>query len=157
MRKLIALLGLTILPMISQATPTATADTGDKQCASGTFSSQDDGRLRYCSNGQWLIPGAAFEGALFTTQVLAASVCHEKANLDPLKLAQHSSAMMFLLAVRSIYANGVMPAVTPADVLAQRISELKCDEAGILQMASSEQAIEDVVGRAADQAKAAGE
>lgn len=111
-----------------------TSAQGGTCAASGDLKTQSDSRLAYCADGKWVYVGPSFEGALFTTQVLATATCRDKANLDPLILGRHSSAFVFLLAVRSLSENGILAADISPEVLAERLTHLTCDQAGILQM-----------------------
>lgn len=107
----------------------------DEACPlDGTISSQSDGRLLVCADGKWSYTGAVFEGALFATQVLATSVCREKANLDPVTLSRESSALMFFSALRSLLSVGILPATVSPEVLAERMAHLTCGQGGILQL-----------------------
>jgi hypothetical protein len=84
------------------------------------------------SNEQYPLSNPAVDQAVFVTQWLSVSICHEKANLDPKVLANHSTAFMFLLALKSV---GTVDVFSKNVVrLTEKVKLMKCDQSGVLQL-----------------------
>lgn len=78
------------------------------------------------------IANSKLQQAILTTQLLAAKICGDKANLDPEVLGRRSSAVMFVMSLQAIGTPDIM-AKNPG-LLAERMGQMKCGQGGILQI-----------------------